>query len=81
MQATPSYQDLLAQGWALQARLAELDPAIVALAALVHDMRSWQRRCAWIVVQRNPRSASEFRVDAGKEPNVTIAMRTLRLTH
>jgi hypothetical protein len=65
MRPTPSYQDLLAQGWALQARLAELDPAIEALAALVHDIRSWQRRCAWIVVERNPGSAGEFRVDAG----------------
>jgi hypothetical protein len=65
MRPAPSYEDLRAQGSALQARLAELDPAIEALAALVHDIRRWQRRCAWIVVQRNPRETSQFRSDAG----------------
>lgn len=65
MARTPSYDDLLAAGAALRTRLAELGTSVDALDELVHDIRLWQRRSAWVVVARNPRQAADFRAETG----------------
>jgi hypothetical protein len=65
MTRTPSFDELLATGEALRKRLADAGSSLDAMAALVDEIRVWQRRCAWVVVARAPRAIAKFRADAG----------------
>ena len=63
MVRTPGYDELLFTGQALRGRLADAGPSAEAVASVVDEIRAWQRRCAWVVVARNPRAVADFRVD------------------
>jgi len=65
MARTPSYDDLWAAGDVLRTRLSGLVESVESAAELVHDIRAWQRRCAWVVVVRGPLEVAAFRVATG----------------
>jgi hypothetical protein len=65
MTRTPSFDELLATGETLRERLADAGSSAEAIAALVNEIRVWQRRCAWVVVARAPRAIADFRADIG----------------
>ena len=65
MVRTPGFDELLATGEALRGRLADTGSSVEAIAALVNDIRVWQRRCAWVVVARTPRAVADFRAESG----------------
>jgi hypothetical protein len=65
MVRTPGYEELQATGKALRVRLANAGSSAEAVAAVVNEIRVWQRRCAWVVVARTPRAMVDFRVATG----------------
>jgi hypothetical protein len=65
MTRTPSFDELLATGETLRGHLADAGSSVEAIAAVVNEIRAWQRRCAWVVVARAPRAVADFRADSG----------------
>jgi hypothetical protein len=65
MVRTPGYDELVATGEDLRRRLASAGPSVETIEAVVDEIRTWQRRCAWVVVARSPRAVAGFRAEVG----------------